>query len=249
MSLTVSEGGSSYQLPEQGTFSAILSGLIDLGTQTSAWEGEEKTAHKIQLAFEITDAENRRDDGSAHILRRQFTASLHSKAALRKLLEGWRGRAFTAPELKAFDLKTLLGLPCLVGINHEAKGDKIYANLSSVMRLPKNFAPGIETEPLLHFDLSSPDWSVFALLPSRLADQIAKSPEYQRLNVPVVIPVELPPARQPAPAPVRQPAPAPARPAPQAAPARPPAPPAAKYEPPATDTGSGFDDLDDDIPF
>lgn len=236
MSLTVSEGQGAYQLPEQGTFSARLCGLIDLGTQTSTWEGEAKTAHKIQLVFEITDAENRRTDGTPHLIRRQYTASLHAKAGLRKMLEAWRGRAFTAPELKSFDMKTLLGVPCLLGINHEAKGDKVFANMASIMRLPKGFAPGIASEELVHFDLSAPDWTVFAQLPSRLADVIAKSPEYQALDVPKSI--NLP---GPTPAPAATPAPArPTAPAPQARSAAP---------PPPAPTGSGFDDMDDDIPF
>jgi len=232
MALTVSEGAGTYTPPEQGTYAARLFGLIDLGTQTSTWEGEEKTAHKILLQFEITDAENRRDDGTAHTLSRRFTASLHPKAALRKLLEAWRGRPFTPEELKAFDLKTLLGVPCLVGIIHESKGDKTYANLSSIMRLPKGFAPGIDTEPLIHFDLSEPDWTVFAQLPSRLQDQIAASPEFARLSPPKS--VTLPPASAPA---AQAPAPAPTAPAP------------APQAPAGAASGSGFDDMDDDIPF
>ena len=235
MSLTVSEGQGAYTPPEQGTFSARLCGLIDLGQQTTNWEGEAKTAHKILLQFEITDAENRRTDGSAHIINRRYTASLHPKAGLRKLLEGWRGRPFSADELKSFDMKTLLGVPCLVGIIHESKGDKVYANLSSIMRLPKGFAPGIESEPLIHFDLSAPDWTVFAGLSSRLQEQISASPEFARLTPPAS--VTLPASQAPA-APVHTPAPArPAAPAP-----KPPAPAAA-------DTGSGFDDMDSDIPF
>lgn len=232
MSLTVSEGSSgTYTPPEQGTYSARLCNLVDLGHQSSVWEGEQKTAHKILLTFEITDAENRREDGSAHTINRRFTASLHKKAALRKLLESWRGRPFTDDELKSFDLKTLLGKPCLIGIIHETKGDRTYANLSSIMRLPKGFAPGLDTEPLIHFDLSAPDWTVFAQLPSRLQDQIAASPEFAKLDAPKSI------ALPAAPAPTRATAPTPA---PRAS--------APKPQPSAA-VGSGFDDMDNDIPF
>ena len=234
MALTVSEGSSgTYIPPEQGTYSARLCSLIDLGHHTSVWEGEEKTSHKILLTFEITDSENRRADGTAHTISRRYTASLHPKAGLRKLLEAWRGRPFTADELKAFDLKTLLGVPCLVGIIHETKGDKVFANLSSIMRLPKGFAPGLDTEPLVHFDLSAPDWTVFAGLPSRLQDQIAAAPEYARLDKPNS--VSLAPTPQPTAQAAR---PTPARPTAPAQQAAKPAP-----------AGSGFDDMDDDIPF
>jgi hypothetical protein len=230
MALTVSEGAGNYTPPDQGTYSARLVQLVDLGHQTSVWEGQEKTAHKILLTFEITDAENRRTDGTAHTISRRYTASLHPKAGLRKLLESWRGRPFTADELKSFDLKTLLGVPCLVGIIHETKGDKTFANLSSIMRLPKGFAPGPDTEPLVHFDLNEPDWQVFAQLSSRLQDQIAASPEFAKLTVPTSIKLVPPAAVAPA-------ARAPATPAPAAEQQR------------GGGGASGFDDMDDDVPF
>lgn len=226
MALTVSEGATgTYTPPEQGTYPARLFGLIDLGHQSSVWEGQEKTAHKILLQFEITDAENRRADGTAHTISRRFTASLHPKSALRKFMDAWRGKPLNETELRGFDLKTLLGVPCLVGIIHETKADKVFANMSSIMRLPKGFAPGVDTEPLIHFDLSAPDWAVYAALPSRLQDQIAASPEFARLT---------PPAKVVLPAPTAPAAQVQAR-APQA--------------PAVTPVGSGFDDMDDDVPF
>lgn len=233
MALTVSEGATgAYTPPEAGTFPARCCALIDLGTQTSTFEGETKAARKILVSFEITDTDNRRDDGSPHIVSKRFTASLHSKAALRKFLEAWRGRPFTADELKAFDLKTLLGIPCLLGIVHQEKGDRVYANLSSCMKLPKGFAAAPGVEPLVSFDLDAPDWQAFAGLSSRLQAQIAESPEFAKANPPKA--VQLAAAGQAPAAPAAAPAPTPA-PAPAA--------------PPAGAAGSGFDDMDDDIPF
>ncbi len=230
MALTVSEGATStFTPPEPGTFPARCCALIDLGTQVSTFEGEAKAAKKILVSFEITDPDNRRDDGSPHIVSKRFTASLHSKAALRKFLEAWRGRPFTPEELKGFELKTLLGVPCLLGIVHQEKGDRVYANLSSCMKLPKGFAAAPGVEPLVSFDLDVPDWKVFAGLSSRMQAQIAESPEYAKANPPKA--VQLASAGQAVPA----------VPAPAVAPVAPPA--------PAGAAGSGFDDMDDDIPF
>ncbi len=232
MSLFISEGSSGTYVPcPPGSYPARLCALIDLGTQSTVWEGEQKTAHKVLLKFEITDQEARQDDGSAHTISRRFTASLHVKSALRKLLEAWRGKPFTADELRQFDLKVLVGMPCMVSVIHEAKGDKLFANLASVMKLPRGFAPGIESEPLVHFDLSAPDWTVFASLSSKLQEQISASPEFAKLTPPKSVNL-----------------PAPQAPAAPAAPARPPAPaprPAATH--PAFD--SGFDDMANDVPF
>lgn len=185
-----------------------------------------KAAHKLLMQFELTDPDNRRDDGSAHVVSKRFTASLHAKAALRGFLEAWRGRPFTADELRGFDLKTLLGVPCLLGVVHNDKDGRTYANISSVMRLPKGMQAPEGTMLLTHFDLSAPDWETFSMLPARLQEQIMLSPEYQRTQAPARVSVSGNPA-SPAPAP---------RPAPAAAPS-----PAA--------AGSGFDDMDDDIPF
>ena len=237
MALTVSEGASgAYSPAEAGTFSAICCGLIDLGNQTSSFEGEVKTAHKILLSLEITDPDNRRDDGSPHIVSKRFTLTLHPKGALRPFLETWRGKPFTPEELKAFDLKTLLGLNCLVGIVHTEKGDRKYANLSSVMKLPKGMAAPAGTEPLVSFDLDAPDWQVFAGLGSRLQAQIAESPEYARSNPPAHI--QLGVAANQAPV-QRSASPAPTPSMPEFAP---------HHATPAA-VGGGFDDCADGIPF
>ncbi len=219
MSLTVSEGPGAYSPCPSGTYAARLCALVDLGTQTSTWEGEQKSAHKVLLTFEICDPETRREDGGAHTISRRFTASLHSKSALRKLLEAWRGRPFNPAELKQFDLKVLLGMPCMVSVLHETKADKTFANLASVMKLPRGFDLGIESEPLVRFDMAEPDWTVFAGLSSRLQTQISESPEFKLLTPPKSVSLPAPPARPTAPAPA------------------------------AADTGSGFDDMADDVPF
>ena len=220
MSLTISENTTTdYTPPEAGTFAARCASLIDLGTQTSVWEGEEKRAHKVLISFEVLDTDNRRSDGSPHLVSKRFTASLHPKAGLRKFLESWRGRPFTAEELAGFDLKAVVGLTCLVGIVHEAKGDKVYANLSSVMKLPKGMpAPSGEIVPV-SFDMAAPDWQVFAGLSSRLQAQIAESPEFIALpNKPRTVALGAAPAATAAatrPA-TAQPAPAQAMPEPPA---------------------------------
>lgn len=206
MSLTIAETGTADYTPAPaGTYTARCASLIDMGSQTSTYEGETKTAKKVMLSFEITDSETRRNDGSAFLISKRFTASLHVRAGLRKFLESWRGRPFTPEELRGFDLKNVVALDCLVGVVHETKGDKTYANLGSVMKLPRGMAAGTGEITPVSFDLSAPDWTVFAGLSSRLQDQIAESPEYkaitnkpQRVSVGGTSPSA--PARPPAPA-------------------------------------------------
>ena len=122
------------------------------------------------------------------------------------------------------------GQPCLLGIVHSEKGDRVYANLSSCMKLPKGFAADPGSEPLVHFDLDAPDWQGFAALSPRLAEQIAAAPEFARLSPPNTVSMA---PQAPQAAPQTRAAPT----APQRAPGAP------------APAGSGFDDMEDDIPF
>lgn len=236
MSLTVFEAATGTYSPAQaGTFTARCCQVVDMGQQTSTFENEVKTAHKILIGFEILDDENRRADGSPHVVTKRFTSSLHPKSSLRKFLEMWRGRAFTAEELKGFDLKNVLGLTCLVSVSHTEKADRVYANLAGATKLPKGMATAPGTEPLVSFDLSAPDWDTFARLGSRLQNQIAESPEFARANPPasisLAIAAQAPVQHKTAPA---APTPAPTEFAPHS----------------AVPAGAGdLDDLDSGIPF
>jgi hypothetical protein len=72
----------------------------------------------------------------------KFTLSLHEKASLRKILQSWRGKAFTPEELKKFDVTTILGKPCLITVTHEPKdGGGVYANVGAVRSFRPVFRP------------------------------------------------------------------------------------------------------------
>lgn len=194
MSLTIAETGTTYTPPAAGTWPAVCSGLLDLGTQVSVYDGESKSARKLLLQFEICDSDNRRDDGTPHVISKRFTSSLHTKAALRGFLESWRGRPFTPEELRGFDLKVLVGQACLLGVVHTTRPDnRTFANIASVVKLPKGMAAPQPELPGRIFDLSAPDWEVFESLPDRLREQIQESPEYAAAsNVVAAVPAVLP---------------------------------------------------------
>ena len=228
-------GGAAFTPCPAGSYLARCVQLLDLGTQTSTYEGETKRARKVLVAWEILDDECRRDDGAPYILSKRFTQSLHEKAALRKTLTSWRGRDFTPAELKGFELKAVLGKDAFISVVHTDKEGKTFANIAAVMKLPKGMSAQVDSaEELLHWSMAEPDWAVFAQLSSRLADQISASPEFKLLTPPKSVTLPTAPA-----APVQTPAPTP----------RATAPAPASRAPAAADTGSGFDDMDDDIPF
>lgn len=131
-------------LPEPGTTQAVCCAVWDLGLQKTTYMGEDKIQHKIIIAWEVTEKINVPDseyNGKPYMLNRKYTLSLGDKANLRKDLESWRGKPFTAEELmNGFDLEKLYGVNCLIGIKHEADrndASKVYANVSAILPLPK----------------------------------------------------------------------------------------------------------------
>lgn len=229
MLLTASSSASYTPCPA-GAYLARCITIADLGTIQTDWQGQTKRARKVLLSWEILDDEARRDDGEPFILSKRYTASLHEKAALRKDLASWRGRDFTPEELAGFDLKAILGQPCMLSVVHAEKDGRTFANIAAIMKTPKGSTPPSAISGLAHWAMDAPDWQSFALLPKRIVEQIQSASEFARLNPPASISI----APQTAPAVAQAAQAAPARPAPAPMPQT------------AADPFAGFDD---DIPF
>lgn len=179
----LTDSGSDYKPLPAGNYAATCIRVIDLGTQTTNYQGEEKSARKVRIFWEIPEetVEWEGQIGPA-IISSTYTASLHEKANLRKVLESWRGRAFTADELKGFDTKNVLGAPCLLNVVHTEKDGRTYANVAGVTPLIKGMAKPELTGPLVNFDLDDFQPEVLESLHEKLRDQIKQSPEYRALT-------------------------------------------------------------------
>lgn len=145
--------------------------VVDLGTQESTWQGKVSKRRKVLLKWELDEA---MADGRPFIVTARYTASLAEKAVLRAHLEAWRGKAFTAEELRGFDLGKLLGAPCMVTLVQNGE----YVNVQGVSKLPKGMAPLMPTAPLTLLDLDNFSPEVFATLSDGLKATIQKAPEY-----------------------------------------------------------------------
>jgi len=119
----------------EGTFPAVCVDEIDLGMITTKFGGEENTRHMVRLVWQIDETDA---DAKRYLLRKDYTASLHEKATLRKELKNWRGREFTFDELVGFDMEQVVGAPCMISVVHNtgSKGGT-FANVGAVMKLPK----------------------------------------------------------------------------------------------------------------
>jgi hypothetical protein len=164
-------------MPPSGPIAGRCSRLIDLGTQESTFEGERKTQRKILLSWELAEL---RTDGTPFVISRRFGLSLHEKSALRAFLQGWRGRAFSAEELDLFDLRKLMGAPCLLNIMHTERAGKQYANIISVSPMPKGMTAPDLSAPGVAFDIDAADApAILETLSDNLQATIAASPEWQ----------------------------------------------------------------------
>src|SRR5688572_9522594 len=115
--------GGDFTPPPAGAFPAICHRFIDLGTQTSNFNGETKHQRKVMLSWEVADEQERMEDGRPYTISQRFTWSMHEKATLRKTLESWRGKAFEDSDFGpgGFDTRKLIGQPCMLSIIHVDK--------------------------------------------------------------------------------------------------------------------------------
>ena len=149
MALIAKDNGSNktqFALPESGTTQAVCCAVWDLGLQKTTYMGEEKIQHKVIIAWEIAEKINAPESeyhGKRYILNKKYTLSLGEKANLRKDLESWRGKKFTAEEVKnGFDLEGLYGINCLLGVEHvpdHTDASKVYANVTAILPPPKGY--------------------------------------------------------------------------------------------------------------
>jgi hypothetical protein len=180
MGLNVSQTGKDHEQTPEGVYPAICYRIIDLGTQMITWQGQTKPRHQVMLSWELL-GEERMSDGRPFSISQTYTASLGDRAILRQHLEGIRGRKFTPEELAGFHLSKVLGSPCLLQVVHaEAKdgSGKIYANIGSLMRMPKGVPAPKGENDAVYFDLDDPDMDVYDKLPEFLRNKIALAAEW-----------------------------------------------------------------------
>jgi len=215
MSLTARDsGGGSFTPVTPGMHLARCYRIVDVGTQTSTYDGKTRHLQKVMLQFEVHGEDDSGKPlvtakGEPMSISKNFTLSLAEKATMRKDLQAWRGRDFTPEELRGFELKNVLGAWAMITASKALGGNgKEYTNIVSINPVPVSIKKAGLPEgfnKLAMFVISNPDMELFETFGNNLKEKITSSPEWR--------------ARSPAP---------------QLAPDRP---------------LSGFDDMDDDIPF
>lgn len=171
--------------PPAGTHLGVCYRFIDLGTQETNFldnAGNKKHARKVLLGWEFPD--ELMENGKPFVVQQRYTWSMSDKANLRKDLESWRGKAFEDKDFGpgGFNIRNVLGKPCVLTIIHKDEGGKTYANIAAVGKPMKGMAAPEPVNPIVYFSLEEFDATVYATLSQGLQAVIAKSPEFQKLT-------------------------------------------------------------------
>ncbi len=181
MSLFVNEGaGTTIPLLAEDVYPAVCCMLVDLGEQYS--ERFNNTQRKVLISWELPG--EKLDNGETRRLSNTYTASLNSKGNLRKDLISWRGRDFTVEELKKFDLRNIVGAPCMLSVIHKVGQDgNKRAVIGGIMKLPKGMPLPTLTNGFTIFDLDEPDAEAkMADLPEWIQTRIQESETWKEMQ-------------------------------------------------------------------
>lgn len=169
---------NDFEITPAGTHIATCYRVIDLGTQlVSDFKGGTKKQHKITISWEI--ANEAMKDGRPFSIHKQYTLSSSEKANLRIDLQSWRGVPFSDADFGKFDIGVLIGKSCMLGVVHESKNGDTFANISSIMKLPKGTVAPALINPTVYFSLNTFDQAIYDSLGDKIKAKIAMSPEYQ----------------------------------------------------------------------
>lgn len=187
MSLIASASGGHFTPVPAGMYLARCYRIIDLGTQTSEYQGKINQQHKVTMGFEVhgedPNGKPLRAETGPMVISKTYTLSLNEKASLRSDLVSWRGRDFTAEEVRGFDLKNVLGVWGMISVATSEREGRQYSNITSINPIPlqikKAGLPEGEND-LLYWTIQSGDLADFERLGKGIQEKIRKAPEFQQ---------------------------------------------------------------------
>lgn len=190
MIIAEQNSGGSYTPVPAGMWLARCYRIIDLGTQKSEYQGTVKFLKKLMIQWEVHGEDEHGNSlktlkGEPLSISKNYTVSLAEKATLRKDLVSWRGRDFTADELRGFDLKNILGAWAMVSVaTSTGNNGKEYTNVVSVNPVPASMKKSLPEghNSLEMFDLDSPDMSLYETFSKGIKDRIEASPEWSAIK-------------------------------------------------------------------
>jgi hypothetical protein len=178
MPIAKNSGGDFTPLPA-GSHVARCFAVISLGTQQSPMF---PSSFKVMLMFEVPgETINIENKPIPMTIQKEYTLSLSEKSNLRRDLQSWRGREFTAKELEGFAVETVVGVPCMLSVIHKANAQKkTYANISSISGLPKGVQCPAQVHKSVKYEIEHGGDEVYNSLPEWIRKKIAMCGEWSQ---------------------------------------------------------------------
>jgi hypothetical protein len=177
--------GKDFQKAPEGTHIARCVQMIQLGTIEKLINGKKAITNEVRLTWELPNELEVFDEAKGKepfLISESYTLSTSQKANLRKVIDAWRGKPLTDEEAKEFDITVLLGKPCMINVGYKkSTNGKEYANITSVMALPKGTSVPDQITPTKLLSFAEFDWNLFESLSKYVKDRIANSLEYGQL--------------------------------------------------------------------
>jgi hypothetical protein len=128
-----------------GQFVAKCVDTIDLGEKVNDYPGSDQLLiHKCALVFRT--GEKNTETGEAIDIAQEFTVSMGEKANLRKFLEAWRGKKYTANEIEGegVPLHKLTGNLGLITVEQRrSRNDRTYAVIAAIVGVPEQMKASV----------------------------------------------------------------------------------------------------------
>lgn len=169
--------GEPLDIPEKGTHMARVVGLIDLGHQPAwEWQGETiKDQFKITFTYEFPNS--LMEDGRPHWVSEDVNVNdFEGEGISSTMMKRVRAIDNENDTQNGQDLSKLLGKPCMVTIDYNAKG---YPKIKGVSGVPMGMSVPDLNGLSMSFDMDSPDLDVYATFSDFVKDKISKALNFE----------------------------------------------------------------------
>ena len=166
---------------EPGVYMAVCVGVVDLGEQYS--EMYKSYSNKVKFVWALP-GETIEVDGKTEErqLSREFSIATKKTSKLRTFLGSWNSKNYSDEEYMELDLFDQVGKVCQLNVVLNDTGE--YANVDSVMPIPKGMPAPTSKTAFFTWDMDAWDDAVFESLPEWTREQIKKSTQYQKEHAP-----------------------------------------------------------------
>lgn len=128
-----------YDICPEGNYQAALVRAYYCGRHANTYEPEKPPQKKVVLVFELDEP---LPDGSGnYVMSTTVTFSVHELSGLTKLLKPVMGSSYPDKPGQTLDLNELIELRVMLNVSHKVKGEKTYANIAALTRVPRVMAP------------------------------------------------------------------------------------------------------------